>query len=422
MTPEHLARRRHTARLHLAMEAEETLRRVGELPGRCAALGYFEERLRDHAQGRLPDTGRKLMGVSCIQVPRELIRAVGAHPVRLCEGSHAFDQAGAEALPARSCPVTRATRGRLQADHEFWSEALAALVVPLTCDHKRKMAEQLEGLGYRVIPLEMPATRESELAVAYWQESVKVFAAAAEEVTGVRLTRQRLQQAVAEERESCRLLRLLQKLRRQENPPLYGVDMFLVTSCFFFDDPGSWQAGVRALLAEAEAGPAGGGAGPRNAPRIVFTGSPPIFPNLKVPLLVEESGGLIVADETCSGARMLYDVAAPDGQRLHDLLPAVADRYLKPCTCPCFTPNPDRGRKLLNLAADGQADGVVYQAFSGCAPYELEQRPVGDLLTGSGLPVLNLETDYSPEDTGQLATRIEAFLESLAGRRRRSGS
>ncbi|GAB6039467.1 hypothetical protein JCM17961_01400 [Endothiovibrio diazotrophicus] len=49
---------------------------------------------------------------------------------------------------------------------------------------------------------------------------------------------------------------------------------------------------------------AGFQAAQRKAPRILFTGSPSIFPNLKLPLLIEESGGVVVADETCSANRV----------------------------------------------------------------------------------------------------------------------
>jgi benzoyl-CoA reductase/2-hydroxyglutaryl-CoA dehydratase subunit BcrC/BadD/HgdB len=33
--------------------------------------------------------------------------------------------------------------------------------------------------------------------------------------------------------------------------------------------------------------------------------------------------------------------------------------------------------------------------------------------------MLYIETDYSPDDKGQMSTRIEAFLESLKNRRKR---
>jgi len=37
----------------------------------------------------------------------------------------------------------------------------------------------------------------------------------------------------------------------------------------------------------------------------------------------------------------------------------------------------------------------------------------GKQLEEEGIPVLNLETDYSQEDLGQLKTRIEAFIERI---------
>jgi len=50
-------------------------------------------------------------------------------------------------------------------------------------------------------------------------------------------------------------------------------------------------------------------------------------------------------------------------------------------------------------------------------------RRMGIMLEEMGVPMLYVETDYSPDDIGQLSTRIEAFLESIKakkrGRRRR---
>jgi benzoyl-CoA reductase/2-hydroxyglutaryl-CoA dehydratase subunit BcrC/BadD/HgdB len=158
----------------------------------------------------------------------------------------------------------------------------------------------------------------------------------------------------------------------------------------------------------------------RKAPRILFTGSPPIFPNLKLPLLIEEAGGVVVADETCSANRMLYDMTAVDEWLVGDMVESLADKYLKPCTCPIFTNNLDRQRRLLELAADFDVDGVVYQAFAGCQVYEMEQRSIAGALNAKNIPMLYIETDYSPDDMGQLSTRVEAFVESIQTRKRRA--
>jgi benzoyl-CoA reductase/2-hydroxyglutaryl-CoA dehydratase subunit BcrC/BadD/HgdB len=183
---------------------------------------------------------------------------------------------------------------------------------------------------------------------------------------------------------------------------------------YFIDRIEDWTKAVKALNNElGTRSHHSMGAGIRKAPRILLTGSPPIFPNLKVPLLVERSGAFIVADEVCSSTRLLYDTVAYDEEALYDMIPAVADRYLKASTCPCFTPNDNRQRRVIEMMEEAKIDGVVYQAYSGCMPYEMEHKAIADVLTEKGASMLYVETDYSPEDMGQLSTRVEAFLESV---------
>ncbi|MCK5684149.1 2-hydroxyacyl-CoA dehydratase, partial [bacterium] len=150
-----------------------------------------------------------------------------------------------------------------------------------------------------------------------------------------------------------------------------------------------------------------------NAPRILLTGSPAIFPNLKLPILIEKMGGLVACEEYCSSSRMLTDSIAVDEWFLYDMLPAIADRYLKPSTCPNFSPNEDRIRKILSMIKEFNIDGVVYQSFTGCQLYDMEAVTVGRALDEIDMPTLYIESDYNPDDSGQLITRVEAFLESV---------
>jgi len=43
----------------------------------------------------------------------------------------------------------------------------------------------------------------------------------------------------------------------------------------------------------------------------------------------------------------------------------------------------------------------------------MESRKIGKELEKAGVPVLNIEVDYNPKDSGQLTTRLEAFMESI---------
>lgn len=69
-----------------------------------------------------------------------------------------------------------------------------------------------------------------------------------------------------------------------------------------------------------------------------------------------------------------------------------------------------------NLLASPKADikrliRSIGQQF--CQPYALESGPLKSALESENIPTLLVETDYSMEDAGQLATRIEAFVEML---------
>jgi benzoyl-CoA reductase/2-hydroxyglutaryl-CoA dehydratase subunit BcrC/BadD/HgdB len=407
-----------------AREAEETLVRItDDFDDNPAAMQYFYDLFRRiYIQGEpLPHQGM-LVGTTCIQVPDELIYAVGATPVRLCNGSYHYDQIGADFMPAKSCSLVKATLGMLHTENRIPKIGKPDLIVnPTTCDQKKKASAMIEEMGYRVHDLELPPAKESEEARLYWQRSVRQFAQQLRETTGKKLTKKNLKAAMAKTARAQAAFRALHNFRKSSPAVVLGKDVFLVTNAFFFDDIDRWTEAVEALNAElAERQANNVQAAQRKAPRILFTGSPPVFPNLKLPVLIEEAGGVVVADETCSANRMLYDMTAVDEWLLHDMVDGLADKYLKPCTCPIFTRNNDRKRRLIELATSFAVDGVVYQSFAGCQVYEMEQRGIATALNAKGIPMLYVETDYSHDDRGQLTTRIEAFLESIKTRKRKT--
>jgi benzoyl-CoA reductase/2-hydroxyglutaryl-CoA dehydratase subunit BcrC/BadD/HgdB len=411
-------------RTRQAREAEITLDHItDDFDGNPAAMQYFYDLFRHtFIQGEPLAHAGKLIGTTCIQAPDELIYALGATPVRLCNGSYHYDQIGADFMPAKSCALVKATLGMLHSETRIPKTAKPDLIVnPTTCDQKKKASAMIEAMGYTVYDLELPNVKDSEEGRVYWQRSVRQFARKLSEVTGKRLTRKNLKAAMTRTARAQAAFRQLHGFRKASPAVILGKDVFLVTNAFFFDDIERWSGAVEKLNAElAQRQAEGFHAAQRKAPRILFTGSPPVFPNLKLPVLIEEAGGVVVADETCSANRMLYDMTAVDEWLLNDMVDSLADKYLKPCTCPIFTRNDDRKRRLLELAAAFEVDGVVYQSFAGCQVYEMEQKSIAETLNAQGIPMLYVETDYSPDDQGQLSTRIEAFLESIKTRKRKN--
>jgi benzoyl-CoA reductase/2-hydroxyglutaryl-CoA dehydratase subunit BcrC/BadD/HgdB len=412
-----------TTGLHMEMEVKECLRQVTEFPDSPDAMKYFYD-LFARVYSKTPllsNNDKPMIAFMCVQVPGELIQAAGAVGVRLCSGFHAYDQVGADFMPSKSCPVVKATLGMLYVHKELFADTLKTIIIPTTCDQKKKAGELLRTMGFEVITLEMPSCKDSNASRFYWQESIKQLTLDLQKITNHKITSKGVKRAINLTGRASAVFRRLYELR-SENPALFlGKDAFLVSNAYFFDDPENWIKAVSKLVEELQHRKENGfRTGSKNSPRLLFTGSAPIFPNLKVPLLVEQSGAIIVADEVCSSQRLLYDSPTYDEGNLNDLIPAIADRYLKPCTCPCLSNNHDRLRKLKEMAELFKVDGIIYQTLSGCLPYDMEQQQVYSIMNEKNIPMLSLETDYSPEDLGQLSTRIEAFIESIKAKRRKN--
>lgn len=405
---------------HKAMEAAAVLEKIKhDFKERPKAMDYFYDLYeRVHCKHEPLHSDKAKVGTTCIQVPSEIIYALDAVPLRLCNGFYADDEIGSDFLPSKSCPLVKATIGQFASNN--FSDKPDIVISPTTCDQKAKSGAIIENMGFEVYDMEFPRTKESHESREYWRRSVRKFTKDLSENLNTKLSKKKLKDAIKKVGYAQHLYHKLNILRKNNNSPILGKDMFLVTNAFFFDKIDNWIEAVEALANECEQRVKDEiSVASKRSPRIVYTGSPPIFPNLKIPLLIELSDAIIVADETCSSNRMFNDMVSVDEWFVNDMVDSIADRYLKGCTCPIFTKNEDRKRRILDLVRDYKADGVIYQAFAGCQVYEMEQKSVLEAMEKAGVPILYLETDYSPSHLGQLTTRIEAFVESLKNRKRR---
>jgi len=210
------------------------------------------------------------------------------------------------------------------------------------------------------------------------------------------------------------VLQRLFDLRRARPAPISGLDALLAVQISFYDDPARFTLKTNELCDELEVRvKAGQGVAPANAKRILYAGTPMPIPFWTIPSLIEGTGAVVVAEESCTGSRLLAggQTAIP-GDGIQGQLAALADRQLQ-TNCACFTPNDARIEDILRMAKDYQANGVIHFSLSFCQPYNLEGTRVQKTLQKAGIPVLLLEGDYSEEQAGQLKTRIEAFVETL---------
>lgn len=374
------------------------------------AKGLYTTRVQELRAAQ--KSGKKLVGVFCNFVPEELVLAAGAVPIRLCSGCQEPIATAEEVLPRNFCPAIKSSLGMLLANSPHFALA-DVLITPTTCDGKKKMAEVLAEHKPTWV-LEVPHTTVTQPARELWLAEVRNLKKNLEEFTGNRITKKALRAAIELTNRRRALIRRLYEVRKRPAVPIWGRDVLLATNMWFHDDPERWVRQMELLCDEVEAKKEG--VRDEKAPRILLTGSPVILPTWKIPRLIEESGAVLVADEICTGAKVVWDPVYVVDWSMDEMMLSLADRYLMN-SCACFTPNRARIERLLQFVEQFRASGVLYHVLMGCYIYSIEGRHIEKSLLEKGTPMLTIETDYSTEDVEQIRTRIEAFVEMIQGQR-----
>ena len=79
------------------------------------------------------------------------------------------------------------------------------------------------------------------------------------------------------------------------------------------------------------------------------------------------------------------------------------------------TPSMDGRRSYVDeMAREYKADGIIYQQMKFCDPWAYEKMMGSTILRDDyGWPVLAVDRPYSIGTSGQMRTRVQAFIESM---------
>jgi len=358
--------------------------------------------------------GRIVVGSYCVFVPEELILAVDGISVGLCAGAE-FNFEGAEqVLPRNLCALIKSAFGFKLGRVCPYIEACDLVVGENTCDGKKKAYEVLSPMVKDLYIIDLPQMKTDTGKMLLKGEYLK-FITKLEEISGKKITYESLKKGIDIVNAKRKAVLRLQELRKADPPPISGLDALLINQVFFYDDPVRFTNSVNALCDELEERiKKGEGVSPEGAVRVMISGCPMAVPNWKVPYIVETSGATIVGEESCVGERGTQWLTETKGTTVSELIDNIIDRYFK-IDCAIFTPNPSRLEHIKEMFKKYNAKGVIHYNLQFCQPYIIESGLVESNLEGNGIPTLRLETDYSQEDTGQLKTRIEAFIERIKG-------
>ena len=409
-------------RVHLDMTVREIFDGLDEDRTRPDNMAYFDRIFKAFIHGGKDvvkiEEGQQMVGTYCVFVPEELIYACGARPVRLCAGSYESIEIGEDYLPDIACPTIKSEIGFSVLPILDFYQKCSMVALPASCDWKLKIGEMLAE-HHDVHMLALPRIKELETSRNFWLDEIKRFKQSLERLTGTRINRKRLRDAIRRVQRAQLEVHRFQNVRKAIPAVIHGRDALEVLNAYFYDEVEPWTEALSRLNDELESRVENRHyAAKPNAVRLMLTGSPIIFPNWKIPTIIEELGAVLVADEFCTSGRYLSDMVSVDEGTLSDMLHAIADRYMLPCSCPTFSTTTERRDRILQLVDDYQVEGVIYHVLKGCHPFDIEMKTIEALLQDKGIPMLKVETDYAPQDIEQLRTRIEAFTETLKRRTR----
>ena len=292
---------------------------------------------------------RKSIGTLCVMVPAELVYAAGAMPVRLCSGSYTAYSIGDDYIPRDACPLVKAVMGfgKIKALPAF--DNCSLLVVPVTCDCKKKLAGTIDSVK-DTISLHIPPLKKDDADTEIFLKELYRLIPLLENVTGKQVTAKSLAEGINMVGNAQYEMSEFLKYRRHDLSLMSGTQVMAVMNAYSYMPVNLWAEQMHRLNEELKLRLSQGRfVSRKNQPRVLVTGSPIAFPNIKVPLLIEEMGGVLAADETCMGERGLYDPVSVIDASFDGMMRSLASRYTKPCTCPVFVDNSQRIYRIKQM-------------------------------------------------------------------------
>ncbi len=389
---------------------QDQLKRLSQIKVRPPNMPYFEQLMTESDNS--PDKVR--VGIYCNMIPYELINSFGARAVRLGCGNPAAVPVGEEIISGDVCPVVKASLGMLLTPNSIASRC-NVFVLPTSCDAKKKMGEILS--DYKpVFMLNLPPEQNANL---YLDQTAKEFGRLAEFLAkhlGRKLDKGLLKEEIKQANRRTFTLREIHKLRISR-PDLISIrDLFMIVQSSFTGVPLSkWNPEAEKILdwlGREISSPAP----KRKRTRLILTGAPILWPNFKVLSVIEESGSDIVSDTLCTGIQSCFDPAVGDESSVKYMLRSLAMKYVFASICPSFISQTSKLNRIIDLVAETSSKGVVNHALRLCQLCDLENYRLRQIMKQHHIPLLDVRTDYSLEDTEQLRIRVEAFLETLEER------
>ena len=381
---------------------------------------YYFEKLLDDANNELvrqaKADGRLALGYTCYHMPEVLLNLEGCFSVRLRAPRTGSMEVATYYMSNATCEYARALLERgLEGGYKFL-DAMAGVDV---CECMNRSMENMELLGvsdpdkkgFFWCNLDSPCS-DNEDCVEHLREQLsrKILKPLREDF-GIDTSDQAIRDAVARHNEVCRLITEIGNYRKLDNPTITGYEFHVITLATYVCPKDLVVEKLRETLEELKTREPD----PKKnfRAKVVVVGSEIDDPELIS--LIEDSGALVVADRFCYGSFPgRQEIVLTDDE---DALTQVCRNYLQTTLCVRHSAQHKVQKRLdfaAQLAKDYHADGIIYEQIKFCTYWSYERALASHIMHNEyNIPTLSIDRPYMSRTSGQLRTRVQAFVESI---------
>ena len=374
----------------------------------------------------------KIIGFYCSDIPEELIHAAGFLPYRI-RGSENFDFNKADALLSKfNCSFIRSTLNNILNERYSF---LDGFILANTCDHVRRIYDILK-MKYEPIKknekhlffISLPHTYSLE-GLKWIYEEILQFKNSIEHNFKINIGIEEVKNALNIYEENKTLLSKINEFRTSKDPKLTGTDFIKITISNNSVRKEFANLQLKEILRylEEEAVPIS--QSKKIRARLMLVGSSVDNPSFIE--ILEHAGGIIVADNLCTGSRNflnqnLFEFSNEANidkiptnymnlQDLDSLIWYISYNTYNKILCPrMMNAHQYRLSLLKEFIKKYKIQGIILQRIEFCDLHGVENGLLAhEIQNELGLPIINLDREYFLGDTGRLKTRIEAFLEKI---------
>lgn len=380
-------------------------------------LIYFEKLLENSSNeliDRARAEGKLAVGYTCFHMPEVLLNLDNCFSVRLRAPKTGSMDIATYYMSNYTCEYCRAL---LERGIEGGFNYLDALAGVDACAEMNRCMENIElvaglpGEKFFVTHADIPYKVEDFTIAHYVRQIRNRVLNQLHEVYGVDISDESVRKAVAEHNKVCQIITEIGQFRKLDNPPITGYEFHVLNMVTYCCPKYLIVDKLRETLEEVKNRKVD--AKPWFRARVAIVGSE--VDDLDMTKLIEDSGALVVADRFCFGSTPGREVIELNDTE--DALTQVCRHYLQVSECPRFMSDEkiqQRRATADRLAREYKAEGIIFEQIKFCDFWAFERALASHIQeTEYGHPVLSIDRPYNARSSGQLRTRMQAFVESL---------